>query len=394
MSYRWLWCLGLAAPLACGRATESHPTLGQCGQGTGADATVAGGGATSGGMSGTTTGGSLVAGGGAGGTSTEVGAGAASGAGDGGSAGAEGGAGAQSLPLERPSCQALQVPCGTAQTSCCEAPQIPGGTFTRYQDSAELKVSGFRLDKYEVTVGRFRAFVDHYPSALPAPESGKNPADAQDPGWAPSWSAQLLPSSVELMAALDCSLRLASWDDQPADDENRPINCVTWYEAQAFCIWDGGRLPSDLEWEYAARGGDEERQLPWGDQVEPTPHAFANYYRGDCNVPQPAADCSGIAQIWPVGSAPGGDGRWGQSDLAGNLWEYTVDYFGPALSCSDCARHVPTPPASGHNLTHVSRGGAFQFDLGDGIWNRDFYYPTVPRSPDLGFRCAYDANAK
>jgi sulfatase modifying factor 1 len=102
-------------------------------------------------------------------------------------------------------------------------------------------------------------------------------------------------------------------------------------------------------------------------------------------------ECNGIAQIWLVGSAPGGDARWGQSDLAGNLWEYTVDYFGPALDCTDCARHVPTPPGTGQYAGHVSRGGAYEYDLGDGLWDRDFYYPSEPRFAGLGFRCAYDA---
>jgi formylglycine-generating enzyme required for sulfatase activity len=256
---------------------------------------------------------------------------------------------------------------------------VPGGSFVRY-DGNSGAVSDFRLDKFEVTVGRFRAFVDLYPNVLPAPHSGNNPQDGQDTGWDPSWNEQLLPSAAELRMALMCSRPVSSWSDEPADNENRPINCVTWYEAEAFCIWDGGRLPSDLEWEYAARGGDRERRVPWSDAATNSAYGFANCGRNN--------DASGIAQIWPVGASPAGDARWGQSDLVGNLWEYTVDYFGPALDCADCARHVPMTPV-GQDISHVSRGGGYAFDLGDGLWLRDFYYPTGPRDPHLGFRCAY-----
>ena len=384
MSYRVLWWLAAVAPLACGRAAESQQPLGQCGQGTGANA-AAGGGA------GVAVGGSAAEQSGAGGTGGAT-PNVNGDAGEAGSAGSEGGAGTQALPLEHASCQQLVLSCGSAQTSCCEATELPGGAFARY-GGGQASVSDFRLDKYEVTVGRFRAFVEHYASAQPTAQAGKNPHDAQDHGWDPSWNEQLLASAPELSDALYCSLRLATWGEQPADDENRPINCLTWYEAQAFCIWDGGRLPSDLEWEYAAQGGSEGRPFPWGNAGEPIPHAFANCRNG-CNASPQSPECKGLAQIWRVGSAPGGNGRWGQSDLAGNLWEYTLDYFGPALACADCARHIPQPPGTGERATHVSRGGSYNMDLGDGLVNRDFYYPSGPRAPNLGFRCAYDAKPK
>lgn len=308
--------------------------------------------------------------------------------------GGEGGVAGETLPLEHASCADLAMTCGKAQSDCCDSPEIPGGTFTRYT-AGSGSVSGFRLDRFEVTVGRFRAFTEHYADALPAPHAGKNPHDAEDAGWDPAWNAELLPSATELMAKLDCSLRFATWDDEPGENENRPINCVTWYEAEAFCIWDGGRLPSDLEWEYAAQGGDEHRQFPWGSTIDPSPSTFANSYKMCGNGPEETRpECKGLAQIWLVGSAPAGDGRWHQSDLAGNLWEHTVDYFGPALACADCARHVPDAPATGQKLSHVSRGGAFNLALGDGLVSRDFYYPPGPRDQSLGFRCAYESKLK
>jgi sulfatase modifying factor 1 len=287
MSYRFdlaLCYLGVVVPLACGHTSASPPSAAQggksLGEGGGAVAvagatTAVGGAAAVDGTAGTTTSGSVAGGGGLGGSVTDPFEPSAGGAVEGGGAGSDGGAGAPSFPLEQPSCQALPLPCGEAQTSCCTTTEVPGGVFTRY-DGNSATVSDFRLDKFEVTVGRFRAFVEHYPDDLPAPHSGKNPHDAQDTGWDPSYSAQLLPSSAALTAALDCSLSMATWDDEPAGDENRPINCITWYEAEAFCIWDGGRLPSDLEWEYAARGGAEGRHAPWGSAKEPSARTFAN----------------------------------------------------------------------------------------------------------------------
>ena len=372
MPNRWL-CLLLALPLACGRATSSRSHAGRGGQSTGAGAPTGGG---VGGTDGAGTNGATSAAPDAeGGTPTEVVAPSAG-------SGAEGGAAAEPLPSEPPSCQALKVPCGKAQTSCCESTEVPADTFVRY-DGNSASITNFRLDKFEVTVGRFRAFVDQYPNDLPVLHSGKNPHDRQDTGWDPTWNQQLLPSAAELRKALVCSLPVASWSDEPADNENRPINCVTWYEAEAFCIWDGGRLPSDLEWEYAVRGGNRERRVPWSDTAANSAFGFANC--GNNSV------TPSITQIWPVGSSPAGDGRWGQSDLAGNLWEYTVDFSGPALDCANCARHVPATPATaaGQDLSHVSRGGSYGFDLGDGLWLRDLYYPTGPRDPHLGFRCAY-----
>jgi formylglycine-generating enzyme required for sulfatase activity len=66
-----------------------------------------------------------------------------------------------------------------------------------------------------------------------------------------------------LIAAVKCSATYQTWTDSAGSNESRPMNCITWYEAFAFCIWDGGRLSTEAEWNYAAAGGSEQRQYPW-----------------------------------------------------------------------------------------------------------------------------------
>ena len=112
--------------------------------------------------------------------------------------------------------------------------------------------------------------------------------------------------------------------------ENPAINCVTWYEAFAFCAWDGGRLPTEAEWEYAAAGAGENRLYPWG------PAAPDATNSNSLNNPSRSA-------FILVGWFPPGKGRFGQLDLAGGMAEWTLDtlettwYSGAGNPCNDCA---------------------------------------------------------
>jgi formylglycine-generating enzyme len=129
-------------------------------------------------------------------------------------------------------------------------------------------------------------------------------------------------------------------------NERRPINCVNWYQAQAFCIWDGG---FEAEWNYAAAGGSEQRLYPWSSPpMDPTvDDAHAVFCGGSC------------AGTQNVGAkSPTGDGRYGQADLAGNVLEWVFDWYKAPYdetSCTNCA-YLAT------STLRVIRGGSFPRD--------------------------------
>jgi formylglycine-generating enzyme required for sulfatase activity len=247
-------------------------------------------------------------------------------------------------------------------------------------------LTSFYLDKYEVTVGRFRRFVESFAGGWrPSAGDGANPAVQGQSGWQSDWDPWGFGWNVGLpadRATLEDSL-ICPWSDEGlstwAYDDNYPINCVTWYVAFAFCIWDGGRLPTEAEWEYAAAGGDENRLFPWGnDTSTPLP---ANYDEHDNTA------------LLAVGSSPGGNGRWAHADLAGSVSEWAFDFFDAdyytdmRAGCADCAKLVPAD-ADGH----VARGGSWR--------DHDFSLRTADRSADskghsdaIGLRCARNVTA-
>jgi formylglycine-generating enzyme required for sulfatase activity len=219
-------------------------------------------------------------------------------------------------------------------------------------------VSSFKLDKYLVTVGRFRKFVNAWNGGAgwtPQAGAGKhahlnggkglngivfvNAANApgNESGWVVSDDVNIAPTNANLA----CDASFAPWTASVGSQENLPIGCVTWYEAYAFCIWDGGFLPSEAEWEFASAGGSQQRDFPWGSTVPGTacPGTGCQYTIYNCDYPSGAGSCSDVSNIAPVGTATLGAGLWGQLDLAGNVWEWNLDWHSGSYldPCTDCA---------------------------------------------------------
>ena len=293
-----------------------------------------------------------------------------------------------------PNCMGLPPTCGAGgNEDCCQTAPITGATFYRSYDGVGFlnmgypaKVNDFMMDRYEVTVGRFRAFVNAgmgTRTSPPLPGTGVHPRLAGS-GWDGGWSGLLEANTMALAKALKCGVAYETWTDAPGANDAKPINCVTWYEAMAFCIWEGGYLATEAEWNYAASGGSEQRVYPWSNPVSSTSIdcAHANYY-----VDSPAGTfcvngATGGAN--PVGSeSPMGDGRWGHSDLAGGVWEWTLDWYASAYSlpCDDCANLTP-------DSLRVVRGGSFLDNAPFLRAGRRGNITPSDRSNIVGFRCA------
>ncbi len=272
--------------------------------------------------------------------------------------------------------------CGASKSAdCCASTLVSSGTFNR--DNNPMfpgSVAEFRLDAHEITVGRFRTFINTgtgkgTQSDPPMLGDGAHPK-LQGSGWNTAWKPDLAIDSTALRAALKCDT-LWTWTDVAGSHENAPISCLTWYEAFAFCAWDGGFLPTEVQWNYAATGGNEQRFYPWGAMLDDTKASYT--CKGDGS---PA--CS-LMDLVPVGSkSPGGDGKWGQSDLAGNVAEWVLDWYASPYAmqqCNDCTLQVPQSKRS-------FRGGGY--NAGPGLIQTNFRQSGDPssRSDAVGARCA------
>ncbi|MFO0648237.1 MAG: formylglycine-generating enzyme family protein [Polyangiales bacterium] len=210
-----------------------------------------------------------------------------------------------------------QQSCPTGAESGCGMARIAGATFAMGEDDVSVEnarprqpgitVSPFAIDRYEVSVERFRRFMAQgrppvaggsvtYPSrALPWTGATTDPAEA---------------------VAGDDYLSFCDWTPMPGTRERHPINCVDWFTAQAFCVWDGGRLPTEAEWELAARGA-EGRSYPWG---EDAPGGRACWNR--CSTAPMCASSTCAVDDLTYGAGQTVDGVW---DLAGGVGEMTAD---------------------------------------------------------------------
>jgi formylglycine-generating enzyme required for sulfatase activity len=280
-----------------------------------------------------------------------------------------------------PSCVNLLTLCGTE--SCCASPIVPGGLYQRSYDGIPdggyddpgfpATVADFRLDRFEVTVGRFRKFVEagQGTQANPPGQNAGGRLALPGSGWDSSYNPRLAADTAALISALKCDASYQTWTDSPGANESLPINCVTWFEALAFCAWDRALLPTEAEWNYAAAGGNEQRPYPWSQSLV-LDDSYAVFM---------------VNAVASVGSkSPLGDGRWGQADLAGNVFEWVVDWFYtpyPTSPCSDCAE-LAMPSSDGR----VTRGGSFNFAPATLRSGFRVNFPPANRYAFFGVRCA------
>jgi formylglycine-generating enzyme required for sulfatase activity len=222
---------------------------------------------------------------------------------------------------------------------------VPAGEFTMGSDEGDddeqpvhrVVLDSFYLDTFEVTNGRFAKFVA---------------AIQSEPPW--------------------------GFADQetPVVDAERPVRWVNWLEATGYCLWAGKRLPTEAEWEKAARG-PEGRVYPWGNDPPTAAQAGFGLKEGDETVA-------------PVGDHPQGRSLYGAQDLAGNLYEWVRDWYDDAFYAAAPTRN-PRGPVVG--TTKVQRGGSYinsPYRLRAAF--RTKADPTE-HDPHVGFRCAQDAPA-
>ena len=248
---------------------------------------------------------------------------------------------------------------------------VPAGEFQmgssegdrNTQPANMVVLNGFWLDKSEVSVAHFRRFV--------AATGYKT--EVEKDGW--SWV--FTGNTWEEVVGANWAYPRGT--EVPAPD-NHPVAHIKWPDAVAYCSWSGGRLPTEAEWEYAARG-PQGYEFPWGNTFDGRRLNFC-----DKNCPLSWSDQSvndGYRYTAPVGSFPDGASWVGALDLAGNVWEWVADWYGPYSA----ERKVnPTGPTSGEYK--VLRGGSW--DLGIDFVRSFTRARDVPssKSDSVGFRCA------
>ena len=196
----------------------------------------------------------------------------------------------------------------------------------------QVRVTAFEIDETEITV-------DEYTQCVRAGACVRTP-----PAGSPDAPVDVAYCNYDLL-----------------DRRRHPINCVSWYEAAAYCVWASGRLPTEEEWEYAARGTDG-RTYPWGSAHPDSRACRARGYAGTCEV----------------GSFATGDSPFGLKDMAGNVYEWTASRY-CSYSNKGCA-----------NRERVARGGGWKNPASASKERSTVRWLLDPayRSSELGFRCA------
>ena len=275
---------------------------------------------------------------------------------------------------------------------------LPGGTFLMGTDYAngfpqdgegpvrQVALSSFEIDAFPVTNEEFAAFID---------ATGYH-TEAERFGWSfVFWAhipkerrAELVEDTVA-SAPWWCKVRGSCWNcpEGPGSDVREraryPVVHVSWNDAEAYARWARKSLPTEAQWEYAARGGLEQKLFPWGDELTPGGRHLSNVWQGRFPVEDTAED--GYAGTCPVDAfPPNGFGLYG---VTGNVWEWCADWFGTTFRANQVS-HNPKGPASGQGK--VMKGGSFLCHAS--YCNRYRVAARTSNTPDsstanTGFRC-------
>jgi sulfatase modifying factor 1 len=274
-------------------------------------------------------------------------------------------------------------PAATQAAALDDMVLIPGGTFHMGSEGGmpdespvhEVTLKPYWIDRHDVTVAQFAQFV--------AATGYKT--DAEKWGW----------SGVFDMKVGDWGKSDgADWHHpdgpQSAAAADEPVVQVSWNDAAAYAKWAGKRLPTEAEFECAARGGLKDKEYAWGDDLRPGGKYMANYWQG--HFPDKNTGADGFMSRSPAGSFPANG--YGLYDMTGNVWEWCADFYAPDYFKSSPAEN-PTGPAGG--AEHVMRGGSFlcasNFCSNYRIAGRMHATPDSGLN-NTGFRCARDANAR
>ncbi len=253
-----------------------------------------------------------------------------------------------------------------------------------------VRIDPFYMDVHPVTNGRFGEF---------ARESGYR-TEAEKFGWSFVFHKQLPRERYselvdDTVAGHEwwCKVSGADWRHPEGPDSSvtgrtdYPVTHISWKDAVAFCGWAQKRLPTEAEWEYAARGGLEQRLYPWGDELTPNGRHLCNVWQG--NFPEHDTAEDGYAGPCPVEAFPANG--YGIFSVAGNVWEWCSDWWDPQYHVL-ATRKNPVGPPSG--ISKVIRGGSYLCH--ESYCNRYRVAARTSNTPDsattnLGFRCVGDA---